>query len=141
MAITPQEFRDKAAKRRKIKDADIPDIGTIRLRALSAGDAQQFQSDVKKAKADGKNEEELAFSLIARSWIGDDGELLFPEEEGIAFARTLDPETYNAIAKEVLALNGLSETAIEDAEKNSGAGRNGSTPSDSRETSVLQTSI
>lgn len=119
MPITsPQDFKAAASRRRKAKDVEVPEVGVVRLRALSAGEALQFQSDVKKAGAEGLEQEEMAFTLIARSWIGEDGELLFPEEEGVAVARSLDPETYNALAKEVLALNGLSKDAIEDAEKN-----------------------
>lgn len=142
MPITREEFQAVAVRRRKFVDAEIPHVGTVRLRALSAGDATRFQGDVQKAKADGKNQEELAFPLIARSWIGEDGELLFPEEEGVAFARSLDPDTYNAIAKEVLKLNGLNADAVEDAEKNSPAGReNGASITDSRMTSATGMSI
>ena len=115
---SPQDFKAAASKRRKTTDVEVEGVGTVRLRALSAGDALQFQADVKKAGAEGLEQEEMAFVLIARSWIGEDGELLFPEADGIAVARSLDPETYNALAKEVLALNGLSKDAIEDAEKN-----------------------
>lgn len=119
MPITsPQDFRDAAARRRKTRDVEVEGVGVIRLRALSAGDAQAFQSEVKKAAAAGKDQEELAFTLIARSWVGEHGELWMPEADGEAFARSLDPTIYNQLAKEVLALNGLGEKAIEDAEKN-----------------------
>jgi hypothetical protein len=142
-----QDFRDAAAKRRKTVDVEIDGLGTVRLRALSAGDAQQFQTDVRKAKADGKNEEELAFSLIARSWIDDAGQLLFPPDEkgelteGIAVAKSLDPTDYNIVATAVLRLNGLSAEAVKDAEGFSSASPNGSSPTDSRNSLVLQTSI
>lgn len=116
---SPQDFKEKAAARRKTKDVSVEGLGTVRLRALSAGEAQAFQSDVKKAAAEGREPEELAFSLIARSWISEDGSLLFEEVEGVAVAKSLDPESYNAIAKEVLALNGLSADAVDVAEKNS----------------------
>jgi hypothetical protein len=131
MAISGQDFKDKAARRRKVTDAEIPEIGIVRLRALSAGDVVQFQAEVKKASSNGGNPEALAFSLVARSWIDENGELLFPEEEGIAFAQSLDVETYKVLAQEVLKLNGLSETAIEEAENFSAAGRNESSPTDS----------
>lgn len=111
---TPQDFKAAAARRRKTVDVELDGL-TVRLRALSAGDAVRFQSEVRKAGEDG---EALSFTLIARSWIGEDGELLMPEEEGEAFARTLDADTFTKLAKAVLALNGLSEKAIEEAEKN-----------------------
>lgn len=118
MPSSPQDFKEKAAARRKVKDVPIEGVGELRFRALSAGDAQRFHSDVLKAKASGRNDEEMVFALVARSWIGEDGELWMPEAEGEAFARTLDPELYAEIVKEVLALNGLSKDAIEAAEKN-----------------------
>ena len=115
---SPQDFKDKAASRRKTKDVTVEGVGEIRLRALSAGEAQRFHSQVTKAKDEGQNEEELAFTLVARSWIGEDGDLWMPEAEGEAFVRSLDPAIYNEIAKEVLALNGLTKESIEAAEKN-----------------------
>ena len=118
MSQSAQDFKAAAAKRRKTVDAEIEGVGSVRLRALSAGDATQFQQDVRKATANGGSTEELVFVLIARSWIGEDGELWFPDEEGVAVAKSLDPETFNAIAKEVLKLNGLDEKAVEEAEKN-----------------------
>lgn len=119
MAISsPQDFKDAAAKRRKTKDVEVDGVGVVRLRALSAGEAQRFHAEVTKAKAEGRNEEELAFTLVARSWVGEDGELWMPEVEGEAFVRSLDPTIYNAIATEVLTLNGLTKEAIEAAEKN-----------------------
>ena len=132
MPITsPQDFKAAASRRRKTKDVEIEGVGTVRLRALSAGDAQAFQADVKKAAAEGRDQEELAFPLIARSWIGENGELWLPESEGVALAKALDPEIYNALAKEVLKLNGLdvpAEQAVERAEKNSDKPAAGPTP-------------
>lgn len=127
---SPQDFREAAAKRRKTTDVSVENVGVVRFRALSAGAAQQFQADVKKAAAEGKDQEELAFSLIARSWVGEDGELWVPEAEGVALAKSLEPAIYNKLAKAVLALNGLNETAIEDAEKNSVSRSADSTPTD-----------
>lgn len=119
MPITsPQDFKEAAARRRKTKDVEVEGVGVVRLRALSAGEAQAFQADVKKAEKDGRDSEELAFSLIARSWVNESGGLLFEESEGIAVAKSLDPESYNALAKAVLELNGLSAKAVEEAEGN-----------------------
>jgi hypothetical protein len=139
MPVSGQELKAAAAKRRKTITPTIEGIGQVRLRALSAGDAQRFQADVQKYKAEGRDPEELAFTLIARSWIDDSGELLFPESEGEQEARALDPECYNEIAKEVLTLNGLTADAIEQAEKNLSASLEGSTPTGSPENSDTQT--
>jgi hypothetical protein len=139
MPVSGQELKAAAAKRRKTITKTIEGIGEVRLRALSAGDAQRFKADVEKYTKEGRDPEELAFTLIARSWIDASGELLFPEAEGEQEAKALDPECYNEIAKEVLTLNGLTADAIEEAEKNSGASPEGSTPTGSPENSDTQT--
>lgn len=119
MPLGPQDFREAAARRRKTKDVELEGFGTVRLRGLSAGEAVRFQGDVKKAAANGENEEELSFTLIARSLVGEDGDLLFPDEaDGVALLRTLDTESFNALAKAVLSLNGMDKHAVENAEKN-----------------------
>lgn len=139
--LSAEQFREVAAKRRKTSDVEIEGVGTVRLRALSAGDAQRFQAEVKKAKEEGRDPEDLAFPLIALSWIGEDGQLWMPESEGIAFARSLDPDAYNAIAKAVLVLNGLSTEAVEEAVKTSGVSQDDSTRTSSPATSDALTSI
>jgi hypothetical protein len=127
MLTGPQDFKDAIAKRRKTAEVSVEGLGVVRIRALSAGAVVRFQADVKKAASEGTPEDELSFPLIARSWINGDGEPLYPEAEGEAIARELDPESFKTIVKAVLKLNGMSEDAIEDAEKNSGASRGDST--------------
>lgn len=141
--VTPEQIRE-AAKRRKTVDVEVEGIGTVRLRAMSAGDALRFRGEVAKCQAAGGDAEELAPALIARSWVGEDGELLLPEAEGIELARSLSPTDYNTLASKTLELNGLSsdpEAVVEQAVKNSEASRNESTPTGSPETSDTPTSI
>lgn len=140
MAIqSAEEFRAAAANRRKTVDVEVESVGTVRLRAISAWAAQRFQGEVRKLQAEGGDTEELAFILIARSWVGEDGEVWMPEDEGEAFARSLDPEIYNALAAAVLILNGLNKDAVGDAVKNSKASRKGSTPTGSPKNSDTPT--
>lgn len=134
-----EDFKAKASQRRKTVDVEVEGVGSVRLRALSAGDAIQFQADVKKATANGGSADALAFVLIARSWVGEDGEPWFPEEEGVAVAASLAPESFGVIAKAVLVLNGLDEGAVESAMGNSEAGE--PTPTDSPASSATPTSI
>lgn len=141
MAILNGESLRAAAKRRTTKDVEVEGLGTVRLRSLSAGDALKFQAEVRKCQSAGGDPEELAPALIARSWVGEDGELLMPEDEGAALARELEPKGYNALALAVLTLNGLTEEAVKDAEKNSEASPSDSTPSGSPEPSDTPTSI
>lgn len=132
MPITsPQDFKEAASRRRKTKVVEVTDVGTVRLRALSAGDVVKFQHDVSKAAAEGRDQEELGFPLMARSWVGEDGSLWLSEAEGEALARSLDPATYKQVLKEILALNGLdvsAEEAVSRAEKNSDKPAAESTP-------------
>lgn len=124
MPVNREQFKAAAAKRRKTKDVDVSEFpefaecGTIRLRALSAWDLVQFQNDVTKAEADGKSTEEAAFGALAKSWVGEDNSLLFPEAEGVTEAQSLDPKLYEKLTKDLLILNGLSAEAVEDAAKN-----------------------
>lgn len=137
--LNAQQFREAAAKRRKTADVEVEGVGTVRLRALSAGDAQQFQFRVQAAEKAGEDAEELAFALIARSWIGEDGEPLLPEAEGIELAKSLDPGVYNELASETLKLNGMDSDAIEAAAKNSEASPDDSSPTGSLGTSDTPT--
>lgn len=118
MATSAADLKANAAKRRKTTTVEIDGLGAFCLRSLSAGDAVRFQSDVKRLQADGGDAEALAFTLIARSLIDDEGNPLMAEADAIEFAKSLDPSDYNTLAKAALSLNGLTETAVEDATKN-----------------------
>lgn len=128
MPMTPEQFREAAARKRKTVEVEIEGVGAVKLRALSAGDAQRFQAEVQKAEKEGKDPEELSFSFIARSWVDADNRPWLPEDEGVELAKSLDPETYKAVAKAVLVLNGLTQEAVEQAEGNSKGSPDDSTP-------------
>lgn len=137
--LNAEQFREAAAKRRKTVDVEVEGVGVVRLRALSAGDAQQFQYRAQKAQKEGENVEELGFNLVARSWIGEDGNLLMPEDEGVEFAKSLPTDDFNVLAGATLKLNGLADDAVDDAVKNSEASRTDSTPTGSPKNSDTPT--
>lgn len=141
MPISAREFREAAARKRKTVDVEIEGVGSVRLRALSAGDAHRFQAEVQKAEKDGNDPEGLAFSLIARSWVDENNGPWLPEDEGVELAKSLDPETYRVVASAVLELNGLDKKAVEEAVKNSAGPGAGSTPTGSQPNSDTPTSI
>lgn len=118
MPLTAEDIKAAAARRRRTLDIDVPEFGVVRLRALSAGDVVRLQSDTKKAELEGREREEVAFDYLARSWIGESGDLLFPLEEGVQVAKSLDTVTYATLVRAVLKLNGMDAEAIEDAGKN-----------------------
>lgn len=141
MPISAEAFREAAARKRKTIEVEIEGVGAIRLRALSAGDAQRFQAEVKKAQDEKRDPEELSFAFIARSWVDGNNNPWLPEDEGIELAKSLDPETYKVVVREILKLNGLSEDAIREAEKNSAEPGADSTPTGSQASSDTPTSI
>lgn len=128
-----------AARKRKSVDVDLGDGTAVRMMALTAGAGLQFQAEVQEIVKAGGDPETLGPVLIARSWVDDSGEPLLPEEEGKELALSFEADKYNRLAAAALKLNGLSENAVADALKNSGATRTDSTPSGSPETSVTPT--
>lgn len=118
MPLNREQFQAAAAKRRKTLDVECAEFGIVRLRSLSAGDVVRFQHEVAQAKAKGESDEEVSFGMLARSWVAEDGELLFPIEQGIIEARSLDPALYTELTRAVLRLNGMSVEAIEESAKN-----------------------
>lgn len=141
MPTSAQEFREAAARKRKTVDVEIEGVGSVRLRALSAGDAQRFQAEVKKAQDENRDPEELSFAFIARSWVDGNNNPLLPEDEGIDLAKALDPDTYKVVVREIVKLNGVGDDAIREAEKNSAEPGAGSTPTGSQASSDTPTSI
>ena len=134
------EFRAAAARHRRTVDVEIEGVGTVRLRALSAGAALQFHAEVRKCQAEGGSVEGLAFPLIAQSWVGDDGDLWLPEVEGIELAKSLDTAAFNKLAMAVMEMNGLSPDAVDESEKNfAEPGESGPTPTGSRSNSDTPT--
>lgn len=128
MPLTPEQFREAAARKRKTVEVEIEGVGAVKLRALSAGDAQRFQAEVKKAADEGKDPEELSFAFIARSWVDAESNPWMPEDEGIELAKSLDPDTYKDLVKEVLKLNGLVDDAVDEAVGNSTGNPDDCTP-------------
>lgn len=122
------QFREAAARKRKTVDVEIEGVGSVRLRALSAGDAQRFQAEVAKAEKEGRDPEELSFAFIARSWVDENNNPWLPEDEGIELAKSLDPDTYKVVVREVLVLNGLTREAVDEAVGNSTGNPDDSTP-------------
>jgi hypothetical protein len=137
--VTAEEFRRRVAGGRKTEDVEVGELGTVRLRALSASDLVAVTAEIQKIQAAGGNPEEKSFELLARSWVDDSGEPLFPLDEGESIARSLAPESFRALSAAVVALNGMGPKAVEDAEKNSGASRSASTRTGSRKTSATRT--
>lgn len=117
MPLNGEELRTAMAARRKTVDVAVG-VGSLRLRALSAGDLVRLNHQKHKALLAETDPEEVAFEYIARSWVNAENELLFTVEEGISAAKLLDQADYKVIAKAIAVLNGIDAQAVEDAAKN-----------------------
>jgi hypothetical protein len=132
MALLSKEQILAANAHLKTVDVALPRLGgEARLRELSGPESVLFQGAVKKHVAAGGQPEEMGFPLIAKTWIGEDGSLLFPGEDGEAQVRGLGlaKEDLEALATAAIELNGFDTEAVERAEGNSEPTPSGSTSS------------
>jgi hypothetical protein len=110
--LTGEQIKAETAKRRRFDEVEVEELGgSVRLLALTAGDLIHLQSLRSESRA-------TSFEYVARSWVSESNDPLFPIEEGVAVAKSLSDEVYARILKAVLRLNGVAEDAIEQAEKN-----------------------
>lgn len=132
MALLSKEQILAANAHLKTVDVALPRLGgEARLRELSGPEAVLFQGAVKKHMAAGGAPEEMGFPLLARTWIGEDGALMFAEEAEVR-ALGLPKEDLEALATAAIRLNGFDTEAVERAEGNSEATPSESTSSDSQ---------
>lgn len=110
--LTAEQIKAETAKRRKSEEIEVEELGgSVRLLELMAGDLIRLQRD-------GRDEGEVAFEYVARSWVTEANEPLLPIEEGVAVAKSLSNDAYATILTAVLRLNGIGKQAIEEASKN-----------------------
>lgn len=113
-----------AAQDLQAVDVDVPEWGgAVRVRMMSGTEREAFTSSM--VVADGKlNAADYRVRLVAACIIGEDGQRLFSFDDvatlGNKSAAALD-RVFQACDK----LNAASGKAVDDAEKNSAAGRTG----------------
>jgi hypothetical protein len=102
--------------RRRIKEADIKGLGTVRLRSLSAGfwlRVHEINSGPDGDKAKGIR---ISAEAIASSWVDEKGAPVLAGPE--AAIDELELDYFNAISEKIIELYGPQSRA-EDATKNS----------------------
>lgn len=132
LAVLNADALRGAVKHRRTADVSIM-AGKVRVRSWSLAEAEAWDKE-----HEGATEEDAQIAIlemVAKSWIGADGELLVPVEEGVEIARNMDPSDLRDIATAILKLNGRDVGAVEDAVKNSEASRSESTSTGSPENS------
>jgi len=116
-----------AADDRKTEDVDVPEWGgTVRIREMSGHDRDAYEASLRKQRGseiimDSAN---MRAKLVARSVVGDDGELMFTAHE-VGALGNCSAVALNRIWLAALRLNGMSEDAAEEAAGNSDAAESG----------------
>jgi hypothetical protein len=112
---------DFAALRKTIS-VDVPDLNVrVLLRELSIAQLRGIENDLTK---------QLALMIVNEA-----GDRVFKTKEDMEKLSELSAAAGTLLIKEAGKLNGVSKQAMDDALKNSEAGRNGDSSSDSRHTS------
>jgi hypothetical protein len=117
-----------AANDLEVREVDVPEWGgTVKVRALNGAERDRFEASLRKERrrADGKegtevvaNTDNMRAKLVARAVVDDDGKRVFTDADinalGEKSALVLD-RLFDVVSD----LSGLSDTAAEEAEKNS----------------------
>lgn len=135
MALTSADELRRATRIRRTVDVEVPDLGTVRLVALTAGEAIEISGRL----GAGEDEVALTFEYVVRSMVDEAGDPVFAAEEAEAIGRSLPPLAFRRLQQEYLALNAVGVPA-EAAAKNSGASRDASSRTGSRKRSGTPTS-
>ena len=105
--------REKLLGRRPKVEAVQYDGETYHVRAMNGAERLQFGKDV----ADEKSGERIALIVVARVVCDPDGNpLLMPED--VDQLTKVDGGLFEALATAALRLNGIGNSAVEDAKKN-----------------------
>lgn len=104
-----------------VEELSVPEWGgTVRVRALSAGERDQFEASVVKAK--GKdvqiNRTNLRARLVAMSVVGEDGTTLLLKEEDIVPLSYQSAAVVERIFEVCQRLSGLAPNDVEELAKN-----------------------
>lgn len=119
-----------APAKRKFRDVETP-LGTVRMRSVTERERSQFESDTldKSGKLSKRSLLTVKPRLIVMCAVDDSGELLFTSAD-IERLLEMDSITANLLSDEAQKLCGITETDIEELEKNSVAHPEEDSPSD-----------
>lgn len=113
-----------AASAPDFEDFDLPGVGKVRLRQLTAGDLLGLPDGEKHGAA-----------LVARALVDADGKRLFGDDD-LDVVTTMRTAVFSKLVARIMAMNFTAKDAAETVSKNSPRGPIGSSPSGSRKNSA-----
>lgn len=122
------------AKKLKTKDVEVPGLGTVRVRQLTARQRDIHEQSVYAAREKSGADPEFRARVVAMGVIGEDDKRLFKDED-IQEVSTFGADIIDLLYDEVAGLSGITSKAVEQAEKNSESAPGPSSSSDSPENS------
>lgn len=115
-----------AAEDRTVVEVEVPEWGdSVRLMVLQQRDREWLEDQREK------NDNLFAARAVAAALVDDRNQRMFVTEEEIKELAAKSTVVLTRLFHRVLALNGMTRQAVEEMEKNSGGGRNGSSASGS----------
>lgn len=118
MTLSKEEILKRRPREHHV--VEVPELGgSIRLRALTTSERSRFEASLQtKGKSDPKKTVRVRERLIALSVVGEDGELLFSDDDHDAIAEQ-PAKAMERIFNKIQEINGFSSTDVEELEKNS----------------------
>lgn len=118
MPLNAAQIRQKSKAAIRTVDVDVPQFGdTIRLRQMTGGELVDYQGFVAKNEAAGTDGDNV-FAIIQRCAVDEEGNPLWPGEEGIADIRALPGDVLVLLSTEAGKLHEISDATVERAGKN-----------------------
>ncbi len=106
------------AKKLQTKDVEVPGLGTVRVRKLSARQRDIHEQAVYAAREKGGADPEFRARVVAMGLVGEDNKRLFVDDD-IEEVSTLGADIVDLIYDEIAEMSGMSKKRVEQAEKNS----------------------
>ena len=99
---------------------DVPKWGTVRIRALTAGERLELVKQFGGGQLTNEDAFDFFTRLIAMSLVDDNGQQLF-DPANVVDTQALQTRNWNRlqfVADKIMAFNGMASDAVKDLEKN-----------------------
>lgn len=133
MALTREKFIAAAQDKRRMEEIPVPELGdTVFVRELSAAERDQFETSMlhlsKQGKVQGTNLANLRARLAVLAICDEQGRRLFSDDDAKILGQ-LGASALQRIFEAAQRLSGLSDSDMEELEKNSVSGPSGDSSS------------
>lgn len=117
MALTRDEIKAKRSVRPRVP-VEVPALGgTVYVAKMTARDRDDFEYMVTGGKVGGMNMKNIRARFVALVCVNEDGSRMF-EDADAEWIGDLDTDAVQAIVNEGFRLNGIGDSALEEATKN-----------------------